>query len=91
MAQEVSNAGSNLKNASSAVPPQNALYSRLSTSVTACRSQDRSKWLAHGRHSELFQVVAFFKRSVLKVMPIVAGDFSKGRLETIATAIECYL
>ncbi|XP_077564438.1 uncharacterized protein LOC144179888 [Haemaphysalis longicornis] len=54
-------------------------------------SQDRSKWLAHGRHSELFQVVAFFKRSVLKVMPIVAGDFSKGRLETIATAIECYL
>ncbi|XP_077561551.1 uncharacterized protein LOC144177841 [Haemaphysalis longicornis] len=54
-------------------------------------SQDRSKWLAHGRHSELFQVVAPFKRNVLKVMPIVAGDFSKGRLETITAAIECYL
>ncbi|KAH9368061.1 hypothetical protein HPB48_001039 [Haemaphysalis longicornis] len=54
-------------------------------------SQDRSKWLAHGRHSELFQVVAPFKRNVLKVMPIVAGGFSKGRLETIAVAIECYL
>ncbi|XP_077564516.1 uncharacterized protein LOC144179975 [Haemaphysalis longicornis] len=54
-------------------------------------SQDRSKWLAHGRHSELFQVVAPFKRNVLKVMPIVAGDFSKGRLETITAAIECNL
>ncbi|KAH6931602.1 hypothetical protein HPB50_025670 [Hyalomma asiaticum] len=53
-------------------------------------SQHRSKWLAHGRHSEVFQVASVLRRTVLKVLP-VAGDFTEQQTDTIASAIECCL
>ncbi|KAL1424989.1 hypothetical protein MTO96_019569 [Rhipicephalus appendiculatus] len=50
--------------------------------------QDRSKWLAHGHHSEVFQVASPLKRTVLKVIP-VTGEFTDQRVDAIAAAIEC--
>ncbi|XP_075748410.1 serine/threonine-protein kinase haspin-like isoform X1 [Rhipicephalus microplus] len=50
--------------------------------------QDRSKWLAHGHHSEVFQVASPLKRTVLKVIP-VTGVFTDQRVDAIAAAIEC--
>ncbi|XP_065280023.1 uncharacterized protein [Dermacentor albipictus] len=50
--------------------------------------QDRSKWLAHGHHSEVFHVASPRKRAVLKVIP-VTGDFTEQRIDAIAAAIEC--
>lgn len=51
-------------------------------------SQGRCKWLAHGRHSEVFQLVSVLRRTVLKVVPVTA-DFSQQRVDAIAAAIEC--
>ncbi|XP_049525113.1 uncharacterized protein LOC119455180 [Dermacentor silvarum] len=45
--------------------------------------QDRSKWLAHGHHSEVFEVASPLKRTVLKVIP-VTGDFTEQRIDAIA-------
>ncbi|KAL3179765.1 hypothetical protein MRX96_037750 [Rhipicephalus microplus] len=50
--------------------------------------QHRSKWLAHGHHSEVFQVASPLKRTVLKVIP-VTGVFTDQRVDAIAAAIEC--
>ncbi|KAH8009074.1 hypothetical protein HPB51_010264 [Rhipicephalus microplus] len=52
--------------------------------------RSRFRWLAHGRHSEVFLVSSLLKRAVLKVMPVV-GKFSQQRVEAITAAIECYL
>lgn len=52
--------------------------------------RSRFRWLAHGRHSEVFLVSSLLKRTVLKVMPVV-GKFSQQRVEAITAAIECYL
>ncbi|XP_075535190.1 serine/threonine-protein kinase haspin-like [Dermacentor variabilis] len=52
--------------------------------------RSRFRWLAHGRHSEVFLVSSLLKRTVLKVMPVV-GHFSQQRVEAITAAIECYL
>ncbi|XP_077564541.1 uncharacterized protein LOC144180004 [Haemaphysalis longicornis] len=54
-------------------------------------SRDRSKWIAHGTHCEVFKVVSLLKRTVLKVLPIQTGDFSDNRISTITSAIECHL
>ncbi|XP_077564729.1 uncharacterized protein LOC144180223 [Haemaphysalis longicornis] len=51
--------------------------------------QDRSKWLAHGRHCEVFQVVSLLKRTVLKIMPIGAADVAEGHFDALITAIQC--
>ncbi|KAH7944816.1 hypothetical protein HPB49_000757 [Dermacentor silvarum] len=51
--------------------------------VGAGRCQDRSKWLAHGHHSEVFEVASPLKRTVLKVIP-VTGDFTEQRIDAIA-------
>ncbi|XP_037574710.2 uncharacterized protein LOC119456962 [Dermacentor silvarum] len=53
-------------------------------------SQHRSKWIAHGRHSEVFQVASLLRRTVLKVVP-VTGDFTEQQVDTIASAIQCCL
>ncbi|XP_075550120.1 uncharacterized protein LOC142583517 [Dermacentor variabilis] len=53
-------------------------------------SQHRSKWIAHGRHSEVFQVASLLRRTVLKVVP-VTGDFTQQQVDTIASAIQCCL
>lgn len=50
--------------------------------------QERSKWLAHGRHSEVFQVASLVRRTVLKIMPII-GEFSEQQVGIIAATIEC--
>ncbi|XP_077485135.1 serine/threonine-protein kinase haspin-like [Amblyomma americanum] len=50
-------------------------------------SQERSKWLAHGRHSEVFQVASLVRRTVLKIIPII-GEFSEQQVGAIAAAIE---
>ncbi|KAH6929775.1 hypothetical protein HPB50_005862 [Hyalomma asiaticum] len=52
--------------------------------------QHRSKWIAHGRHSEVFRVTSLLRRTVLKVVP-VSGDFTKQQIDTIESAIECCL
>ncbi|XP_075748412.1 serine/threonine-protein kinase haspin-like [Rhipicephalus microplus] len=53
-------------------------------------NQHRSKWLAHGRNSEVFQVTSVPRRTVLKVVP-VSGDLTEQQVDTIASAIKCYL
>ncbi|KAL3182012.1 hypothetical protein MRX96_035473 [Rhipicephalus microplus] len=50
--------------------------------------QHHSKWLAHGRHSEVFRVASLLRRTVLKVVP-VTGDFTDQEVDIIASAIEC--
>ncbi|KAH8022993.1 hypothetical protein HPB51_009597 [Rhipicephalus microplus] len=52
--------------------------------------QHHSKWLAHGRHSEVFRVASLLRRTVLKVVP-VTGDFTDQEVDIIASAIECCL
>ncbi|KAL1423030.1 hypothetical protein MTO96_021422 [Rhipicephalus appendiculatus] len=52
--------------------------------------QHHSKWLAHGRHSEVFRVASLLRRTVLKVVP-VTGDFTDQEVDTIVSAIECCL
>ncbi|KAH7951006.1 hypothetical protein HPB52_004246 [Rhipicephalus sanguineus] len=53
-------------------------------------NQHRSKWLAHGRNSEVFQLASVLRRTVLKVVP-VTGDLTEQQVDTIASAIECCL
>ncbi|XP_077485116.1 uncharacterized protein LOC144095202 [Amblyomma americanum] len=50
-------------------------------------NQEHSKWLAHGRHSEVFQVASLVRRTVLKIIPII-GEFSEQQVGAIAAAIE---
>ncbi|XP_077512866.1 uncharacterized protein LOC144124072 [Amblyomma americanum] len=52
--------------------------------------RSRSKWLAHGRHSEVFLVSSLLNHTVFKVMPVL-GHFSEQRVEVITAAFECYL
>ncbi|XP_077512865.1 uncharacterized protein LOC144124071 [Amblyomma americanum] len=52
--------------------------------------RSRSRWLAHGRHSEVFLVSSLLNHTVFKVMPVL-GHFSEQRVEVITAAIECYL
>ncbi|KAL3179766.1 hypothetical protein MRX96_037751 [Rhipicephalus microplus] len=51
-------------------------------------NQHRSRWLAHGRNSEVFQVTSVPRRTVLKVVP-VSGDLTEQQVDTIASAIKC--
>ncbi|KAL1441691.1 hypothetical protein MTO96_008411 [Rhipicephalus appendiculatus] len=44
-------------------------------------NQHRSKWLAHGRNSEVFQVASVLRRTVLKVVP-VTGDLTEQQVDT---------
>ncbi|XP_070393996.1 uncharacterized protein [Dermacentor albipictus] len=50
--------------------------------------QHRHKWLAHTRHSEVFQLSSVLRRTVLKVVP-VTGDFTEQQVGTITSAIQC--
>ncbi|CAN7980539.1 unnamed protein product, partial [Ixodes pacificus] len=54
------------------------------------RNHDRSKWLAHGHHSEVFQVVSLLKRTILKIVPIMR-DFTAVELEALTLGIESHL
>ncbi|CAN8014161.1 unnamed protein product, partial [Ixodes persulcatus] len=54
------------------------------------RNHDRSKWLAHGHHSEVFQVVSLLKRTIFKIVPIMR-DFTAVEWEALTLGIESHL
>ncbi|CAN7983578.1 unnamed protein product [Ixodes hexagonus] len=54
------------------------------------KNHDRSKWLAHGQHSEVFQVVSLLKRTILKIVPVM-GDLTGAELEALTLGIESLL
>ncbi|EEC12473.1 hypothetical protein IscW_ISCW020741 [Ixodes scapularis] len=53
-------------------------------------NHDRSKWLAHGGHSEVFQVVSLLKRTILKIVPVMKA-FTRDEVETLTLGIEASL
>ncbi|CAN7983826.1 unnamed protein product, partial [Ixodes hexagonus] len=54
------------------------------------RPAGRSKWLAHGRHSEVFQVTSLLKRTILKILPIMK-DFTEAEIESLTIGIDSHL